>query len=194
MNVGELWPAYLLVLVMSLVMQMTGTQTGLVLAEDKINNPAIQSVVLGMASITGVFAGLVFGRVRRALSFHAVGNVIVAFWCAGQISIGLSHGALPIGAAVALSGLGSGLMMSFLPTLLLAKAPTPMHTKVLGLYYSVMFIGDFLNPVVMSGLRAVLPDYHAVFVAIGSMCGVCLVVSVLTMRRSRHDRGAVDLL
>lgn len=161
------WPFYLMTLGMSIVMQMTGIQTGLVLAEDSTNDPAVQSLVLGMASVSGILTGLAYGAVRRRISAHGVAVLILGFWALGQSWIGLSHGATETGVAVGLSGIGSGLMMVFLPPLLLARLPERQHAAGLGLYYSTMFVGDFVNPLIMSGLRAVLPDYHAVFLAIG---------------------------
>ncbi|WP_340315856.1 MFS transporter [Rhizorhabdus argentea] len=188
LSLYRLWPTYLLIFAMCIVMQMTGIQTGLVMAEDGVTSPASQSVVLGMASLTGMLAGLAYGRVCRRFSRHVVGNLILLFWCAGQISIGLSHEPVATGAAVALSGVGSGLMMSYLPTLLLGQVPLQMQAKALGFYYATMFLGDFCNPLVMSGLRTVLPDYHAVFIAIGGICGACICPSLVATQM--HGRRA----
>jgi MFS family permease len=183
------YPFYLMTLGMSVVMQMTGIQTGLVLAEDNVHDPAVQSVVLGMASVTGILAGIGYGALRSKVSAHTVALLILAFWCLGQSLIGLSEGALETGAAVALSGIGSGLMMVFLPPLLLDRLDRSQHAAGLGLYYSTMFLGDFINPLIMGGLLGFLPDYHAVFLVIGLTCGACFMVTLFArLVRGKNSR------
>jgi MFS family permease len=182
-------PFYLMTLAMSVVMQMTGIQTGLVLAEDNVTDPAVQAVVLGMASVSGVLVGVSYGLIRKVVPSSFVVVLILFFWAAGQSWIGLSHGPVQTGAAVALSGIGSGLMFAYLPALLLSRLDQRHHAAGLGLYYSTMFIGDFVNPLFMGAIRTVVPDYHAVFLTIGVICGV---IGLLTLLRGLRLRGRED--
>ncbi|WP_292931012.1 MFS transporter [Novosphingobium sp. PASSN1] len=179
----RLAPFYMVVLMMSVVMQMTGIQTGLVLAEDGVTDPGVAAIVLGMASISGILVGLIYGRLRKSIEERTTAALILACWSAGQIAIGFSHSPWSAAAAVAVSGLGSGLMLPFLPPALLRRVPDHAHPQALGFYYSTMFVGDFLNPLVMSSIRTVVPDYHAVFIAVGAICGLAFAVVVLTHRR-----------
>lgn len=182
-----LMPFYLMVLAMSVVMQMTGIQTGLVLAEDGVLDPGVHGLVLGCASISGILVGLAYGRIRNRMGERPTAALILFFWATGQTAIGFSYDAWTAAAAVALSGIGSGLMMPFLPPALLRRAPAQLHAQALGLYYSVMFIGDFVNPLIMSAIRTVVPSYHAVFIVIGGACGLALVILLLTGRRRRDQ-------
>lgn len=175
----RLGPFYLVVLMMSVVMQMTSIQTGLVLAEDGVTDPGVAAIVLGMASISGILVGLVYGWLRQSVDERTTAALIFACWTTGQIAIGLSHSPWSTAAAVALSGLGSGLMLPFLPPALLRRVPEAAHPEALGFYYSTMFIGDFLNPLVMSAIRSAVPDYHAVFIVVGLLCGLGLVAALL---------------
>lgn len=183
-------PFYLMTLAMSVVMQMTGIQTGLVLAEDNVTDPALQSVVLGMASVSGVLVGVSYGLIRRLVPSSFVVVLILFFWAVGQSWIGLSHGPMQTGAAVALSGIGSGLMFAYLPALLLSRLAQRHHAVGLGLYYSTMFIGDFINPLIMGAIRTVVPDYHAVFLTIGIACGTICLFSFIRWLRLRGFNDA----
>ena len=186
-----LLPFYLVVLAMSVIMQMTGIQTGLVLAEDGITDPGVHALVLGCASISGILVGLAYGRIRSKLSERSTAALILFFWATGQTAIGFSDNAWAAAAAVALSGVGSGLMFAFLPPALLRRVNPNFAAQALGLYFSTMFIGDFINPLIMGSIRLVVPSYHAVFITIGASCGfvliILLIVNAFAVRRPVKD-------
>jgi MFS family permease len=154
-----------------------------------VSDPAVQAGVLGMASVSGVLVGVSYGLIRKVVPSSFVVVLILFFWAAGQSWIGLSHGPVQTGAAVALSGIGSGLMFAYLPALLLSRLDQRHHAAGLGLYYSTMFIGDFVNPLFMGAIRTVVPDYHAVFLTIGIICGV---IGLFTLLRGLRLRGRED--
>jgi MFS family permease len=60
------------------------------------------------------------------------------------------------------AGLGGGIMTPFFVNIILNRAPEAARSTAIGLMYTMMYVGDFVNPFVITPLRLQVGN-HQVF-------------------------------
>jgi MFS family permease len=163
-----LWPLYVLTVAMSVILIASATQLSFLLAEEGIVRPSTQSWVIGTGSAASMAISGFYGTIRLRLGVRNTFVLLMVLMGLGNVAIGFAHspGVAAFGAAVA--GLGSGIALPYLCTLVLDQTTPEIRGRALGLLYSSMFFGDFLNPIVFQGLIPFL-GIHGVFVLLGGL-------------------------
>jgi MFS family permease len=180
--IGLMWPVYLMIAALYVVLMMTSTQLSFLLTENGITSPVVQSRVISM-SFAFLFVGAVLygwlqGRIGATGSFRV-----------GLLLLGVGIGALgfardPWSAALftAVKGIGAGFLNPGFIHLVLNRAPEALRGRALGLMTSSMFLGDLMNPVIVAPIRMWL-GIHEAFIAFGVAVLVGAAVSVAAGRR-----------
>ncbi|SFV17279.1 MFS transporter [Pseudoduganella namucuonensis] len=161
-----LWPSYLLTIVLVIGVFLPGIQGPFLLQAEGIASAATQGVVIASSSLSAAIASASFGYLRRYLSIQALTLVTALCMGVGASAIFALHGALPIAVCFALIGIGAGLVEPVTLSLVLARAPKSMQPRAVGLVLSAVFLGQFLNPLVLNPIRQSMGTGHA-FLAAG---------------------------
>lgn len=176
-----MWPTYLLIVPMYVAAYMFFLHMSFVLAGDGVTDPAIQSRVMSMITVTTFVIGLFYGRLVERVGTRWILVMILGTMGLSCLVIGFSHGAAMAAVACALAGLGGGGLGPYVTNLVLGQAPPDMRGRAMGFLYMAMYIGDFLNPLIVTPLRGALGN-HAAFVVVGGL----LLAGAAARAASRH--------
>lgn len=178
------WPFYLLLTAYTIGMYMMVIQGPFLLAAKGIDAPSIIGRYIGLSSLVGALGGVGYGFARRWLGFRemflfislAIGlGFSIAAWAPGGIWIVL---------AMVVTGLGIGIIEPTVASELLALTPEPLHDRVMGVNVAAMFLGQFLNPLVIAPLRdtyGIAPAFTTTGI-IYALGGALFLISVLRLR------------
>ena len=162
-----LWPVYLLTLVLTVGLFMPGIQGPFLLQVEGITNAATQGMILASYSLTAAVVAACYGRIAGMLSMRARIAVAALGLGLGGMAMALLHGGpLTLALGCAITGAGAGLVEPVTVSLVLQRAPVALQTRAIGLLLSAVFLGQFLNPLVVNPLRSSL-GIHGAFIAVG---------------------------
>lgn len=170
---APLWPVFLTIIVFGIVMMMVSTQVPFLLQEIDSAAPVQIAWAVGSAAVGSVLGGLSFGAIDRVLKRRTF-LLIVLLWCLGLGSLGLSQALIQAALGCALCGFAAGLFIPNMLTALVEKAHESVRNRAIGLLYSAIFIGDFINPPAIAPLTAAL-GRHGAFLAVAGLCGLVFV-------------------
>jgi len=147
------WPLYLLLTGYTIGMYMMVIQGPFLLAAKGIDAPSVIGRYIGLSSLVGALCGVFYGYARRWLGFRGMFVVISL-----AIGIGFPLAAwAPDGGWIVLAmvvvGLGIGIIEPTVASELLLRTPEPLHDRAMGVNVAAMFLGQFLNPLVIAPLR-----------------------------------------
>jgi MFS family permease len=184
-SVIRLWPLYLMIVPLYVVFHMFILHLSLALAGDGIASPVVQSrIMTAMLAMTFV-GGLAYGRILERLGAGWTFVLILAALAASTTLFGMTRGIPAAVAACALSGLAGATIPPFLIGRVLAGAPPAAQGRALGLMYTAMYVGDFVNPLIVTPLRAAIGNHEA-FTLVGLVTAGAAVVAAL--RQARRPR------
>jgi MFS family permease len=165
-SLAALVPLYLLLIPLYIVATTVNLHISFVLAGDGIKLPSDQSHVMLASSIVYMVGGLLYGRVVVPLGPRRMLCLILAIMAVSWLAIGLSHSAAMTTVGVGLSGLGGGFLIPFATNLVVNRAAPEARGRALGFFYMATYIGNFLNPLIITPIRAALGN-HETFLALG---------------------------
>lgn len=164
---SRLWPVLVLTLILTIGLFMPGIQGPFLLGGKGITEPATIGMVLAsyslaaalVASCYGYIAGRLPMRGQIALACLGMGlGCLLMAWAPVSVAM-MTLGCVVIGAGV-------GMVEPLTVTLALQHTPAVAHTRAIGLLLSSVFLGQFLNPVLVNPLRTGLGDVGS-FSAVG---------------------------
>lgn len=178
----RLWPIYGLAIVFTIVVMMNATQLVFLLSEIGVPDPGSLSQIIVIPSVTSTIASLSYGALRRRIGASLCPVVAMAFWSAGLTTLGLSGSVATAAIGAAGAGFAGGLFLPHLSATLLERASPLIHDRAIGLLYSAIFLGDFLNPVIIEPLSRTL-SRHGAFLGVGIFCGLWLAGLIVSHAR-----------
>jgi MFS family permease len=170
-------PIYALTCVLTIGLFMPGIQGPFLLKADGINSAATIGMVLSSYSLTAALAAACYGPLRRVLTSNSVLALAAFSLGAGSLALAASTSVSQLLAGCIVTGVGAGLVEPVTVSLILGRAHPEIRQRAVGLLLSSVFLGQFLNPLVLSPLRTAF-DVHGAFVTVGS---VFVVFSVLIL-------------
>jgi MFS family permease len=176
-----LW-LYLAITALWTVAWMTNAQTSFLLTEDGVTGPKIQSRVIAASLATNMITGWNYGWIRARLSAGSILILCLAAMSAGIMTIGLSHGPLTVAVGCGLTGAAVGALGPYFFTLLSEKTAPEARGQAIGMAYACMFVGDFVNPLVMTPLHAAF-GIHNAFIATGATLMAVTAGSTMSLLR-----------
>lgn len=169
-GMGAVVAVYALAFLCPLLFMTLPTQSPFLIAEVYDGTPIRIALAFGVSTLAVLPGSLAFGRLRQAMSPWALFGLGFAVMGLGFVLQGLAPSFVLLVAAMALSGLGFGLVMPNLSTTLLAAAPPRLRGRLSGLLVSSIFLGQFLSPVASQPLVDA-HGYHATFMLGGLLLG-----------------------
>ncbi|MCP1470430.1 dipeptide/tripeptide permease [Sphingobium sp. OAS761] len=123
------------------------------LAAKGIDAPSAIGRYIGLSSLVGAVCSAFYGFARRWLGFRQM-FVLISL----AIGIGLPLAAWAPGGgwiilAIVVIGIGIGIIEPTVASQLLLVTPEPLHDRAMGVNVAAMFLGQFLNPLVIAPLR-----------------------------------------
>ena len=182
------WPYYLLLTAYTIGMYMMVIQGPFLLAAKGIDAPSEIGRYIGLSSLVGAFGGVLYGFARRWLGFRqmflfislAIGvGLPIAAWAPGGGWIVLS---------MVIVGLGIGIIEPTVASELLLLTPEPLHDRAMGVNVAAMFLGQFVNPLVIASVR----EGHGIlfaFTATGAAYLLGALLFLLSLARRRDQPG-----
>lgn len=148
-----LWPYYLMITSLYVVLMMTSTQASFLLAENGMSRPAIQARVLGTGGAFLVVGAVLYAWVQARFSASAAFRLGLLLLGIGIVGFGLAHDPVTASIAAAFKGLASGLLNTGFIHMVMNRADAHQRGRALGLMTSAMFLGDFINPIVVHPIK-----------------------------------------
>ena len=182
-SLRHLWPNFALVAILAVVMMMNTTQLSFLLAENGLRTPAQQASVMVVGSLATMAGSFAYSLIGPRLSPRWNYSLFVTALGLGVLITGLSHGALGASIGSGLTGFGAGLMVPHFGRLVLERAPAAARGRAVGLNFSALYFGDFLNPFIVHPL-AVAIGIHRAFMAIGAVTAASA-LQILIPKRAR---------
>ncbi|MCP1315616.1 MULTISPECIES: MFS transporter [unclassified Halomonas] len=180
LDLGRTALAYLIAMISMMMFYLFPAQLPFLLAEQGVESGLAIGAALSMAALTASLVSFCYGRLKAHLSVMSVYVLGFSVAAAGLFITGSAHGyaMAVIGAAVA--GLGLGLFMPNTTTWLMRITPERVRGRVFGGFTSTFFFGQFISPIVVSGISPWLDSLREVYLAMGLLCvTLALVVAVL---------------
>ena len=177
-----LWPIFLAVMLAYTAGYTIYLQLSFVLAGDHVTSPALQSRIFAVGTAVHFLGGLVYGRVLARLGRRWMLVLTLALMALSDLIVGATSNLAWIVAACGLAGLGGGNMVIYINNLILDRAPPALRGKALGFMVMAMYVGDFLNPWVVTPLRGAIGNHNA-FTVVGILV-LLAAATVSLLRRS----------
>lgn len=161
-------PVYALTCLLTVGLFMPGIQGPFLLRADGVTSAAAIGMVLSTYSLTAACAAASYGAMRRVLSSNSVLALAAFSLGIGALILAAAHGIPALLAGCVVTGVGAGLVEPVTVSLVLSRSHPDMRQRSVGLLLSSVFLGQFLNPVVLSPLRATF-DEHGAFACVGAI-------------------------
>jgi MFS family permease len=147
------WPFYLLLTGYTVGMYMMVIQGPFLMAAKGFAAPSTIGQFIGLSSLVGALCSAFYGMMRRWLDFRQM-FILISL----AIGVGLPLAAwAPGGGWIVLSmvvvGIGIGIIEPTVASELLLRTPEPLHDRAMGVNVAAMFLGQFLNPLLLAPVR-----------------------------------------
>jgi MFS family permease len=167
-SIRPLIPLYLGMVPLYVATFMTGVQISFLLSADSITDPVTQSWVIGAASAGSVLGAFGFSWLRPRFGARITLLTIIGVLAAGNIVMPLSWDPVIIAIGAAMNGMGGGMANPHFAAVLIERAPLAARGRAIGLLFTTMFFGEFMNPFIVTPL-ANLAGIHGAFYAVAAM-------------------------
>lgn len=184
----SIWPVYALAMFLFVNYFMTSIQLSFLLGEDGYDSPLTRSYVIASGVLAGGLFGGSYGWFYARLGEKGVQIFLMTMMAAGLALIGISDGIGMLFAGAILSGGGGGMIPPHIGGILLDRVPAQIRARAIGLEFTVLYVADFLNPLIVTPLRAVI-GLHNVF--IGASIVLIAVAAVMLALRGRGRAAAI---
>lgn len=162
-----LWPVLLLTLVLTIGLFMPGIQGPFLLQAEGVTHAGTQGLILASYSLTAAFVAAFYGRIASVLSMRSRIALAALGLGVGALAMASLHGgALALAMGCIITGAGAGLVEPVTVSLALQRTPPALHTRAIGLLLGAVFLGQFLNPLLIDPLRSSM-GIHGAFVSVG---------------------------
>ena len=180
-----LWPFYAAIVAFGVVLMMTTTQLSFLLGEIGISDPTAVSRIAVMASVGAMIGGFGYGRLAALIGLQQILPLVFAIWTIGLMMLGFSYSGLVAAIGCSVTGVAAGLFLPHMITTLAETASDEQRDRAIAMLYSAIFLGDFLNPLLIEPMTVVLTR-HGAFLAVGGFTLLAFFVSLYRMTRERR--------
>ncbi|GAA1468362.1 MFS transporter [Nocardiopsis exhalans] len=162
------------------------------LAELGVHDPVAVSVNVSLLTGTSALVGLFYARLRQAVGLNALLRTTAALWTAAFLLLGLVDAVPALVAAAVLLGAGGGVWLTSLTVLMGVLAPAPVMGRVSSVSSTLVFVGQFLSPLLLGPLMAatsIATGHLVLATGVGAMALVLLFVRFPTDTEERGEQG-----
>jgi MFS family permease len=181
-GLGSLLSLYAAIALTFVAVFMTNAQVSFLLVEAGISSPAQQAGIIGMASLANGLGGAAYGWLCAWCGTRRTYWLMLGTLALGLGTLSAAHGAAAFAAGCAITGFGGGLAVPHYLNLVLDRAAAAVRSRALGLAYSAVFLGDFLNPFIIAPLAAWF-GLAGAFKAVAAVLCALLLVNLVGKRK-----------
>jgi MFS family permease len=185
----QLWPIFLFVMLMTAAHTMPSFQVPFLLRENGIESAVLISRVPALSAFISVLSAMAFGWIYGALGRGTL-VLSASAMAIGFVGIALSNTYEMILFWTLIEGVGAGLTSPFFLTRLLDRVNARQRNTAVGFKMTCMFMGHFINPLIVAPLRHSF-GIHGAFVAVG---GFMMVASAFYLVRVILTRNKETIL
>jgi MFS family permease len=150
------WPIFLTAGLGFMLATTQGTQLPFLLAHNGIDTPGLRAIVMTITSALAVAASLFFGTTSARLGDATMMTLSAATGTAGFLIFGSwTHGFLIACIAGGLLGVSLGLFVPLLYAAVMRAVPPEASGQAVGFLNAAIFVGSFVNPIVLGPLRTI---------------------------------------
>jgi MFS family permease len=162
---------------------VTVVQTGFLLTERGVNAPQRIGMYQGIASLANPLGALLFGL----LPWRTQAKLTLAFalLSTGFFVIALLPGWRSVVFGAAIANLGAGMVLPTLITWAISTLPARLRGSGTGLWMAASFLGQFLSPLAVLGLRDLTGSLSKAILVYAIACGFSGIAALATRMRSR---------
>ncbi|MDB5394948.1 MAG: transporter [Rhodospirillales bacterium] len=161
-----MWRTFLMIVALYVAAYMFFLQLPFVMAGDGITNPAVRSRVLTAITVMMVVGGTLYGHAMIGIGAKWTLVAILGLMGAACLLVGVSHGVVMSAVACGLAGLGGGGLGAYVADMVLWQAPVELRGRATGFLYMSMYVGDFMNPWIVTPMRGAIGNHEA-FAVVG---------------------------
>jgi MFS family permease len=161
---------------------VTVVQTGFLLTERGVNAPQRIGIYQGIASLANPLGALLFGlspwrtQTKLTLAF--------ALLSTGFFVIALLPGWRSVVCGAAIANLGAGMILPTLITWAISTLPARLRGSGTGLWMAASFLGQFLSPLAVLGLRGLTGSLSKAILVYAIACGFSGIAALVARMRS----------
>jgi MFS family permease len=163
-------PFYILVVPFAVLTMINGAQLSFLMTADGVTSAVTQSWIIGLGSVFSATASLVYPPVRRVLGNFGTFALIPICLGGGTLIVGLTDNLWIQAVGSSITGFGCGVLIPYFYNIVYERAPRESLGRGIGFMFSAIFLGDFLNPMVLGSVTyAVGGDLHKMFITVGAV-------------------------
>lgn len=182
----QLWPIYGLAMFLFVGYFMTSIQLSFLLAEEGVDSALTRSVVIATGVLAGGIFGGLYGRLYAWLGERGVQIFLTVMMASGLAVIAMADDIQMLALGAFLSGGGGGMIPPHIGGILLNRVPAELRARAVGLEFTVLYVADFINPLVMTPLRAAIGIHGAFMVSAVALLAAAAIMTV-RIRKSLHS-------
>lgn len=188
-SVLQLWPLFVLSLIMSVAHTMPSFQMPFLLKADGIDSAVLVSRVPALSALISILSAMAFGWIYMRCGRFT----LIAAGCFMAVGfLGVSHAPTYefILMCVVVEGIGAGWTMPYFQARLLDRVTPAQRSQAIGFLTTSLFLGHFVNPLITAPVRNAL-GIHATFTAVAiALLVLCAGLAV----RARATRGQATII
>jgi ACDE family multidrug resistance protein len=147
-----------------------------------ITNPFYVGTFISAVGLVGGVTSLMYGRIRKRLSYRAIVFSALALWTAGFTLISQAFAIWVIFLSIALFGVGMGMVMPSVLVWVGELVPSSFRGRMTSYITTFSYTGQFLSPIILSPIASSL-GLDAPFLAVGATCALLLILFLALLRR-----------
>lgn len=178
----KLWPFYLLMILQCMALFVPDIQGPFLLDAEGIKTGTDIGFVTATYAMCSMTVAIFYGIVRNRMSERTMLVLTPLLLGIGQVALGLTHGAENVRIAYLFAGaMGAGWVTPILFSAVLARAPVHGRAIAMGIIYSAIYVGQFVNPALLTPVRLAF-GIHATFIADGLLMMVIALLILVVLR------------
>ncbi|OCC24384.1 hypothetical protein MB02_07325 [Croceicoccus estronivorus] len=180
----QLWPIFLFVMIMTAAHTMPSFQIPFLLRENGITSAVLISRVPALSAFISILTAMAFGFVYNVTGR---GTLVISATAMGIGFIGISMATTyeMILFWIVIEGIGAGLTTPFFLARLLDRVNAEQRSTAIGFKMTAMFLGHFINPLVVAPLRHNF-GIHGAFSIIGGVMVIGASLFLVRIILTRH--------
>lgn len=172
----RLWPVLLMILGLHIAIMSGSFQIPFALAQMGTGSATAISLIMSAGAVLGGAGSVLSGHLQARFGQARVLWSGVLVLASGVLLVGVAPTLAFIVAGACLMGLATGLCLPFYVTLTLCRVAPDQHSSAIGWVQVSMYLGAFLNPIVLAPVRAAVGP-QGVFLTIGLLLVFALGIS-----------------
>ena len=179
--IAGLWPLGVLQIAYTIGMYMSVIQVPFLATAKGIASGAMISVLVATTSVAATITSLLYGWLRRFLNFQGMFALMSAAFGAGLLICANADNLIIFVIGALALGVGAGSVEPTLVSRALNQTPEALHDRAAGAAMATLFLGQFLNPVVVGpvaafgGVEFAAATFGVAYLAAGAMFMAALV-------------------